>query len=289
MPCPSPTVIVDPRTRPSSSMQIRDLSLELLSLHDYALSFYDKLRATGVSVDGAGSCSRKSWPHRTNRGHHHVSLLESLAGLHTTSLPHLTNLLRTRRESPGHFACSLSNTIVHDGMGISGVGARGIAQDLAVRARPKSAGAASALRKPAAVSASALTLLCTRRTNTNHDPRKPVDNHRSGGQIIRGTRRPKSAPGRRSTKDCHSDTGVSKHIRGKITGLGVGEHREENEMEGVVDGWTVEDDTCRSASALSRKALLLLVNRLRKRLDQLFRSEEQGKDEVSIAFRRPLV
>lgn len=249
--------------------------MELLSLYDHALSLRERLRAAGVPADDRMPPTRPR-----------PETPEPSALLESVPLPYLARLIRVRSVDPEGFAGSAPGTAPPGRSSVQGEVVDGIrARGLAGRSRPRSAGAAPGsfrgTANPSPASAQHGGVACTKhslgqRRAGDHDGLRVRP-----GRVIG---RPRSAPGRGSARR-HVDDGRSLAgiPRGHVAEaeIGVGADGDETGWRCLTGGSSADDDAlCRNAGVLPREALLVLVERLRKRLEGARGSRRLEEEQV---------
>lgn len=266
--------------------QVRELSVELLLLHDHAVLLHNSIQDAGLASSPA--LANRASPPPTDSIDKMVLLEEAptstplaapgsaidpvslesqspstLQRFHTKSHPRLSRLIRARREkSPaGLLAQSRSEVAVRDEL-----------PHTLARARPKSAGSA---RWQAPASGQLLSsiagegkgnagMLLPARKISNIQDRLAKASGRCAGGV-----RPMSAPGRRSPAQT-GDERLEQH--GEECGGGG-----EEGGQRVAVGWSNRDEVFRDAAELSRDELFGLVLRLRARVGESGNRSNYGR------------
>lgn len=257
--------------------QVRELSVELLLLHDHAVLLHNIIEAPGLA-SSPGLTDRASPPPTDGidkivppEGAPTSTPLAALGSaidlvspesqspstlqhFHSKSHPRLSRLIRARREKcpAGLLAHSRSEFAVRDGQ-----------SHTLVRARPKSAGSAR-WQAPASEHLLSIVarggkdnagvLLPARKRENMQDRLAKASGRHTGGV------RPMSAPGRRSPAQAGDE-------RSEQHGEEWGEEGEEGGQR-VAVGWSTRDEVFRDPAELSRDELLVLVLRLRARVGE---------------------
>lgn len=276
--------------------KVRELSAELLLLHDHASSLRETIGAGLISPCSlaADLCAGNSVA--ANSSPNPPSPLAAALLPHSASLPHLSRLLKSRgvASPPQHqsngrtLSQSQSETaIAHGGGNRQGKdcrrhGGQTVMEATCARSRPQSAGVArnrpgnTPSRYALGLGPDARSEVATTPvTRTNNTAAREVGVPRQAGRV-----RPMSAPGRRPEGGRSSG---GPHFMGPVEvnaggdgRLGTGLHPQRT----MLGGWSAQDVLDRKAGELSRGGLLCLVGALRENLGAGY-GHNQGRGPAS--------